>query len=173
MWEPRESGSWRDILQLSDNRRIKYDIPLTLTSIDTHKGGNGKEGGKTKRKIASGVQTYNASYNKKSISNSNKQIASKDKFQLTTKKMKSAAVALPDKENVSNNIGFNWMLEQAKTKKQNQGRLPSPPDFSKFLDSSSLKFTPVKPTFSGFESTTGQDTTFTPKNGKFNKNYLI
>ncbi|CAB0027875.1 unnamed protein product [Trichogramma brassicae] len=29
-WKPIESGSWRDILQLSDSRRIKYDVPLSL-----------------------------------------------------------------------------------------------------------------------------------------------
>ncbi|KAG8034677.1 hypothetical protein G9C98_007753 [Cotesia typhae] len=36
-WTPREAGSWRDTLQFCDNRRIKYDVTLTTTSLDTYK----------------------------------------------------------------------------------------------------------------------------------------
>ncbi|XP_011302287.1 protein abnormal spindle [Fopius arisanus] len=32
-WTPLKAGSWRDTLQLTDSRRLKYDIPLTTTCI--------------------------------------------------------------------------------------------------------------------------------------------
>ncbi|CAG5095654.1 Similar to asp: Protein abnormal spindle (Drosophila melanogaster) [Cotesia congregata] len=38
-WTPREAGSWRDTLQFCDNRRIKYDVTLTTTSLETNKKG--------------------------------------------------------------------------------------------------------------------------------------
>ncbi|KAH0564216.1 abnormal spindle-like microcephaly-associated protein homolog isoform X2 [Cotesia glomerata] len=41
-WTPREAGSWRDTLQFCDNRRIKYDVTLTTTSLDTNKKGLSK-----------------------------------------------------------------------------------------------------------------------------------
>ncbi|XP_072745833.1 uncharacterized protein [Anoplolepis gracilipes] len=31
-WSPKEAGSWRDVLQLTDNRRIKYDIVIATTA---------------------------------------------------------------------------------------------------------------------------------------------
>jgi len=31
-WSPKEAGCWRDILQLTDNRRIKYDIIIMTTA---------------------------------------------------------------------------------------------------------------------------------------------
>jgi len=34
-WSPKEAGCWRDILQLTDNRRIKYDIIImTIAKVD-------------------------------------------------------------------------------------------------------------------------------------------
>lgn len=36
-WTPKEAGSWRDTLQFTDSR-IKYDVALTTTCTDTHKG---------------------------------------------------------------------------------------------------------------------------------------
>ncbi|XP_014473333.1 PREDICTED: protein abnormal spindle [Dinoponera quadriceps] len=31
-WSPKEAGCWRDVLQLTDNRRIKYDIAIATTA---------------------------------------------------------------------------------------------------------------------------------------------
>lgn len=45
-WFPREVGCWRDVLQLTDNRRIKYDIIIATTAI-----GNQKKSVKTRRKL--------------------------------------------------------------------------------------------------------------------------
>ncbi|KYN16622.1 PREDICTED: protein abnormal spindle [Trachymyrmex cornetzi] len=42
-WSPREAGRWRDVLQLTDSRRIKYDIVIATTAKDD------KKSNKTKR----------------------------------------------------------------------------------------------------------------------------
>ncbi|KAL6258750.1 hypothetical protein P5V15_010699 [Pogonomyrmex californicus] len=44
-WMPREAGSWRDVLQLTDNRRIKYDIIIATTAKDD------KKSNKTRRRL--------------------------------------------------------------------------------------------------------------------------
>ncbi|EZA59316.1 Protein abnormal spindle [Ooceraea biroi] len=44
-WSPREAGCWRDVLQLTDNRRIKYDIVIATTAKD-----NKKKNVKTRKK---------------------------------------------------------------------------------------------------------------------------
>lgn len=36
-WSPKEAGSWRDVLQLTDNRRIKYDVVIATTAKDNKK----------------------------------------------------------------------------------------------------------------------------------------
>lgn len=36
-WSPKEAGCWRDIVQLTDNRRIKYDIAITTTAKENKK----------------------------------------------------------------------------------------------------------------------------------------
>lgn len=36
-WSPKEAGNWRDVLQLTDNRRIKYDIVIVTTARDNKK----------------------------------------------------------------------------------------------------------------------------------------
>ncbi|KAK0095007.1 hypothetical protein PV326_009440 [Microctonus aethiopoides] len=38
LWKPNRIGSWRDTLQLTDNRRIKYDVILTLICNKVQKG---------------------------------------------------------------------------------------------------------------------------------------
>ncbi|XP_012059780.1 PREDICTED: protein abnormal spindle [Atta cephalotes] len=42
-WSPREAGRWRDVLQLTDSRRIKYDIVIATIAKDD------KKSNKTKR----------------------------------------------------------------------------------------------------------------------------
>ncbi|XP_011883068.1 PREDICTED: protein abnormal spindle [Vollenhovia emeryi] len=37
-WSPKEAGCWRDILQLTDSKRIKYDIVIATTARDDKKG---------------------------------------------------------------------------------------------------------------------------------------
>ncbi|EFN67743.1 Protein abnormal spindle [Camponotus floridanus] len=44
-WSPKEAGSWRDVLQFTDNRRIKYDIVIATTARDN------KKSYKTKKKL--------------------------------------------------------------------------------------------------------------------------
>lgn len=44
-WSPKEAGCWRDVLQLTDNRRIKYDIIIATTAKDD------KKGNKTRRRL--------------------------------------------------------------------------------------------------------------------------
>lgn len=46
-WSPKEAGCWRDVLQLMDNRRIKYDIVIATTAKDSN-----KKSFKTKRKMS-------------------------------------------------------------------------------------------------------------------------
>ncbi|XP_071644132.1 uncharacterized protein [Temnothorax longispinosus] len=37
-WSPKEAGCWRDVLQLTDSRRIKYDIIIATTAKGDKKG---------------------------------------------------------------------------------------------------------------------------------------
>ncbi|KAL0118078.1 hypothetical protein PUN28_009034 [Cardiocondyla obscurior] len=37
-WLPNEAGCWRDVLQLTDNRRIKYDVIIATTAKNDRKG---------------------------------------------------------------------------------------------------------------------------------------
>lgn len=163
-WDPNESGSWRDILQLSDSRRIKYDVPLTLTCTDPNNVANSKKGVKTKHRNPLGpkiqstcnIKKKNVESLKNSTSSKIKQEPPKIKVEPPVKRPMSSKFA--DKENVSN-VNFNWMMEQAKTKKQKKDETSSQPiDFSKYLDSSTFKFTPLKSKFSCFESSTAHDT---------------
>ncbi|KAK0179816.1 hypothetical protein PV327_005532 [Microctonus hyperodae] len=39
VWTPNTVGSWRDTLQFTDNRRIKYDVALTFICNEVQKGG--------------------------------------------------------------------------------------------------------------------------------------
>ncbi|OXU30298.1 hypothetical protein TSAR_016715 [Trichomalopsis sarcophagae] len=169
-WDPKESGSWRDILQLSDSRRIKYDIPLTLTCIDPNKVANDKKGVKTKQRNPLGPKIQSTSNIKKNTvaplkNNTSKIKQEPPKIKVQPPLKRPVATEFADKENVSN-VGFNWMLEQAKTKKQKKDQTPSPPlDFSKYLDSSTFKFTPLKSKFSCFEpSTVHNNVSFVPTN---------
>lgn len=174
-WTPKEDGSWRDILQLSDSRRIKYDIPLTLNCTDPNNGA-GKGGAKGKRRNPlgsrplTGNQKGTVAFQKATNS---KQIAPVVKTQPAVKRTR-------DKENVSNNVNFNWMLEQARTKKLKsepppqlqppQLPLPKQLDFSRFLDSSEFQFTPIKSTVTSVQSNILHDTvSFTPADGKLRK----
>lgn len=137
-WEPKEEGSWRDVLQLLDSRRIKYDVPLILTSTNPNKAAKNKTGLR-RTKIKTNAQPV----------------------------IKRTRADVADKENKSNNVGFNWMLEQAKVKKQKKDEQSSTKtlDFSKFLESSSFKFTPLK-------SKLQNSIQFTT-NGKFKKMLLF
>lgn len=42
-WSPKEAGCWRDVLQLTDNRRIKYDIIISTTAKDDKKSNKMKK----------------------------------------------------------------------------------------------------------------------------------
>lgn len=138
-WQPQESGSWRDILQLTDNRRSKYEVSLTLVCTDPSKKANSK-GGKTKPRSLLGCKTNVKPQNV----NSCKAIASKINTQPSSKRTRLVASGLTDKENVPNNVDRNWIQEQTVSKKQKKDPTSTPSDFSKFLDSSVFKFTPIK-----------------------------
>ncbi|XP_029164721.1 abnormal spindle-like microcephaly-associated protein homolog isoform X2 [Nylanderia fulva] len=70
-WSPKEAGCWRDVLQLTDNRRIKYDIVLATTAKD-----NNKKSIKTKRKLpkSSSSNLSASTTNKKFYQNNTLQI---------------------------------------------------------------------------------------------------
>ncbi|XP_034952055.1 protein abnormal spindle [Chelonus insularis] len=43
-WTPLKAGSWRDVLQFTDSRRIKYDVSIITTATSPTKGvGKGKQ----------------------------------------------------------------------------------------------------------------------------------
>ncbi|XP_063972265.1 protein abnormal spindle [Diachasmimorpha longicaudata] len=50
-WTPLESGSWRDTLQLTDNRRLKFEIPLTTTCLASKKSNVNKSSRHQPQKI--------------------------------------------------------------------------------------------------------------------------
>ncbi|XP_018308741.1 protein abnormal spindle isoform X2 [Mycetomoellerius zeteki] len=60
-WSPKEAGCWRDVLQLTDNRRIKYDIIIATTAK------NDKKSNKTKR-LKSGVLSNTSSLSTLTVS---------------------------------------------------------------------------------------------------------
>ncbi|XP_014235635.1 abnormal spindle-like microcephaly-associated protein homolog [Trichogramma pretiosum] len=175
-WKPIESGSWRDILQLSDSRRIKYDVPLSLNCTDpTKKVLKGTLKTKSRPLVGSKTSCTSTSNSHKSIlSNKNKQFNPKPNSQpQVAMKEPSITVGLGDKENRSSNVNTNWMLENARSKKYNEGKLPSTSsNFSKILDSTDFKFTPVKSKFDCFETKNFHET-FTAKNDIFEEQNKI
>ncbi|XP_058806578.1 protein abnormal spindle [Phymastichus coffea] len=163
-WEPKEEGSWRDVLQLSDSRRIKYDVSLILNSTNPNKGikkNKGLQRISNKSNLISKANNVLSNKMKlcgKSVLNDNKQATSKIKIQSLTKRSRTTSIEVTNKENMSQNVGLDWMLNQAQTKRQRKEQ--SPPttlDFSKFLDSSTFKFTPLKSKFPHLESSLNQN----------------
>jgi hypothetical protein len=100
-------------------------------------------------------------YQKSITSNNNKYTVPKITIQPTLKRTISATTECFDKENVSNNIDFNWMMDQAKSKKLKKDKTLEAPvlDFSKFLESSTFKFSPLKSKFTCFDSNTIDNST--------------
>ena len=160
LWEPQESGMWRDILQLSDNRRIKYDVPLTLTCIDVFKKAH-KSAETLKHKRSAKLAASNTAKNSQKSVLSNTSVTKSSKIKHKSyEKRGSITIGLPDKENVRSNGGFEWMFESSKpaTDKLEETIAHPISDFSKILDSSTFKFTPLKSKFTGFESNVFHDT---------------
>ncbi|KAJ8681161.1 hypothetical protein QAD02_016948 [Eretmocerus hayati] len=160
-WDPKESGSWRDTLQLSDSRRLKYDIFLTLNCSDPNQKAKSKAGKLKHKNLAGSTMNLNSNSQKavplsqssRSLS-TNKRAAPQFIVQPTEKRTRSITHDASDgKENVPNKIGVNWMLEQARNKKQKRDQSPPPTvDFSKYLNTSEFQFTPLKSNFSCFDS---------------------
>lgn len=125
---------------MTDSRRIKYDVPLTLVCTDPHKKANGKAG-KPKPRNMLGCRTNIKTQN---VNNFKPPVSNKINTQLSTKRTRSVASGLTDKENVPSNVDINWVQEQTIAKKQKKDQTPTQSNFSKLLDSSAFKFTPIK-----------------------------
>ncbi|XP_024873817.1 protein abnormal spindle-like, partial [Temnothorax curvispinosus] len=54
-WSPKEAGCWRDVLQLTDSRQIKYDIIIATTAKDD------KKGNKARRRLKPSLLLSNSS----------------------------------------------------------------------------------------------------------------
>ncbi|XP_057325109.1 protein abnormal spindle [Microplitis mediator] len=99
-WTPQDAGTWRDTLQFTDNRRIKYDVALTATSIDNKKGlAKGKSKILTQSNVNNDSRYGNQSNKFPMSSMSINPVPVKKSVPVATTQVKRA-----DKENVTNII---------------------------------------------------------------------
>lgn len=72
-WTPKEAGCWRDVLQLTDSRRVKYDIHVATTARNVKKGNKPQK--KATKPLSSGSSNDAASIdNKRAQQNNEMQI---------------------------------------------------------------------------------------------------
>lgn len=76
-WSPKEAGNWRDVLQLTDSRRIKYDIVIATTAKDN------KKNYKTKKRLPKSYSSLLKTSNL-SVSTTNKQFNQNNTLKIPT-----------------------------------------------------------------------------------------
>ncbi|KAL6426055.1 hypothetical protein ACFW04_008971 [Cataglyphis niger] len=76
-WSPKEAGNWRDVLQLTDSRRIKYDIVIATIAKDNKK--NCKTKKRLPKSFSSLLKTSNFS-----VSTTNKQFNQNNTLKIPT-----------------------------------------------------------------------------------------
>jgi len=106
-WSPKEAGCWRDILQLTDNRRIKYDIIIMTTAKIDNKSN------KIRKKLKPAISLSNLSNlstsmaNKQFHQNNTLKVPTIDQsignnFDIQVKQCKSKCESDLNKENILN-----------------------------------------------------------------------
>ncbi|XP_015610094.1 abnormal spindle-like microcephaly-associated protein homolog isoform X2 [Cephus cinctus] len=113
-WTPNVVGSWRDIIQLTDNRRIKYDVAIITTCVDSRKL-------KVTNRNGSEQQTFNLP----TIS-----------INQPSKRLRSNSI--PEMENKENICKNSKAIYSTPISKKSTGH-----DFSVIMESSTFKFTPL------------------------------
>ncbi|XP_020277492.1 protein abnormal spindle isoform X2 [Pseudomyrmex gracilis] len=68
-WTPREAGCWRDVLQLTDNKRVKYNIHIATTAKSFKKSNKPQK--KAAKPLSSGFSNHAASISNKRVQQNN------------------------------------------------------------------------------------------------------
>ena len=142
-WSPKESGSWRDVLQLTDNRRVKYDIPLVMHAPDPRKK-DLKSRPKVRKPLFSTSNTTQTSYPSRNILTLPKESSNiKKNVQPRSKRTRmDCFVEEPDKENMSKNNDRDNFTEFTTIKKQRKETFTST-SVTSTIHSGNFKQTPM------------------------------
>lgn len=63
-WSPKEVGCWRDVLQLTDSRRIKYDVVIATTAKDDKRSNKTRRRPKLALSLSNSVNLSTTTVNK-------------------------------------------------------------------------------------------------------------
>lgn len=144
IWSPKESGSWRDVLQLTDSRRVKYDIPLVMQASDPRKK-NLKSRPKVRKPLISTSNTTQSSYPSRNTFPLKKESCPvKQNFQPRSKRSRvDCFLDEPDKENRSRNTERDRFTESTTTKKQRKETFTTS-SVTSTIHSGTFRLTPVQ-----------------------------
>ena len=144
VWTPQEPGSWRDTLQLTDSRRIKYDVALVTTVAPVK-----KTAGKYRARVLAPSNTNRATRIRE-ISpphrrEPKKTVATTSLGNLLTpsKRPRLSSSQPANKENSTRTQTPGWTSETY-TKSGNPPKASKGHDFSAIINSTNFTFTPLK-----------------------------
>lgn len=142
-WSPKEVGSWRDLIQFTDSRRIKYDVAIITTAKNSSMKSN-----KPKK------DTFLMHQPSKQITNTNRQVHEEkrilrnkstyqDNFLSLDKYIKKEGTCnIQDKENIVNaDMSYKHATESFHGKRDHAYLNKNSDDFLKLMDSSAFNLT--------------------------------
>lgn len=145
-WSPAEAGSWREVLQLTDARRVKYEISLVMQAQDQRK----KE--QKQRRVARKPLIQKSNTTQQSFPSKNLILQQKENCQLKTfdknppqSRIKRTRIDSyldePDKENIAKvNENYNQLKLMNEMKKQRKEILNA----TSIISNDDFVLTPVK-----------------------------
>lgn len=138
-WSPVEAGSWREVLQLTDGRRVKYEISLVMQAQDLRKK-DSKTRPKVRKPLISKSNITQQSYQPK-IPVVHQKESSLDKKQIEPRSKRTRIDSYldePDKENITENV--EHVNESSIMKKQRKEILNA----TSIISTDAFVLTPVK-----------------------------
>ncbi|XP_043476721.1 abnormal spindle-like microcephaly-associated protein homolog [Leptopilina heterotoma] len=145
-WSPAEAGSWREVLQLTDGRRVKYEIPLVMQAPDLRKKDQ-KSRRAARKPLIQKSNTTQQSYPSKNVMIHQKedcQLKTFDKNPLQSRIKRTRIDSYldePDKENIAKvNENFNELTIMNEMKKQRKEFLNA----TAIISTDDFALTPVK-----------------------------
>lgn len=134
-WSPSEAGSWREVLQLTDGRRVKYEIPLVMQCQDL-RNKDSKLQRNVRKPLISKSNTTQQLYSSKNIVRQKES----DKYQIQPRSKRTRIDTYhdePDKENMKTKINNE---NESIVKKQRKEILNA----TSIISTDSFVLTPVK-----------------------------
>ncbi|KAK2581210.1 hypothetical protein KPH14_008009 [Odynerus spinipes] len=142
-WSPKEIGCWRDVIQFTDNRRIKYDVAVITTAKNPFMKCN-----KQKKSMPLLLQpskqitnTNTQPYDGKQILR-NKSIHQDNFLSLDKHIKKEKSYSTQDKENIVNvGMSYKHTIESFEGKHDSAFSKKNSDEFLQFMDSSAFNLT--------------------------------